>query len=209
MSGEDRGKGGLGVGLVLLGLIVAGLIGLAYFRRSAGPPPPVYGEVSGFTLTNQQGRPFSLEDLEGRIWVADLIFTRCPGPCLKMTRSMRELQDRLPSDLPVTLVTLTVDPEYDVPSILQKYAERFRATNHWEFLTGAKSVIYQVATNQFKVAVEDKGGEIVPAERFFHSTRLVVVDPRGHVRGFVDGSDAAAVDEAADLVKRVANEFSL
>src|SRR5215831_7435545 len=100
-------------------------------------PLPVYGPIADFTLTNQDGRVICLQDLRGHVWVADIIFTRCPGPCLKMTRHMQELQLALPTDTQTRLVTLTTDPDYDTPSILQTYGGRFGAQlPRWMFLTG-------------------------------------------------------------------------
>lgn len=78
---------------------------------------PVYGSVADFTLTNQDGAPVSLADLRGHVWVANVIFTRCPGPCLKMTRQMKELQQALAQDSQARLVSLTTDPDFDKPAV--------------------------------------------------------------------------------------------
>ena len=95
--------------------------------------------IADFTLTNQNGSAVSLADLRGQVWVADIIFTRCPGPCLKMTRQMKELQEALPPASQAKLVTLTTDADFDTPPVLKAYAERFGAdTNRWMFLTGPK-----------------------------------------------------------------------
>src|SRR6185369_17492193 len=130
------------VGLVLTGalLVLAGL--LAALNMRDGKPLPVYGQVSDFVLTNHDGKAFFLSDLQGKVWVADIIFTRCPGPCLKMTRQMRELQKALPASSQAKLVTLTTDPVFDTPAVLKAYAQRFGADfNRWLFLTGTKKQI--------------------------------------------------------------------
>src|SRR5512140_757113 len=75
-------------------LLVLAFIALQLAERRR-PPLPVYGLVSDFTLTNQLGRAMSLADFRGHAWVVDIIFTRCPGPCLKMTRQMVQLQQAL------------------------------------------------------------------------------------------------------------------
>src|SRR2546421_6448448 len=77
-------------------------------------------QLPEFTLTNQDGRAVSLADLRGQVWLADIIFTKCAGPCPKMTQRMSELQ----AVLPARLVTLTTDPEYDRPEVLKKFGER-------------------------------------------------------------------------------------
>ena len=102
-----------GLALVALTLLAAFLLVQLKFRSSAGQPLPVYGQIADFALTNQNGRAVSLADLRGRVWVADIIFTRCPGPCLKMTKQMQVLQNALPPDSPTKLVTLTTDADFD------------------------------------------------------------------------------------------------
>src|SRR5579871_2507117 len=89
---------------------------------------PVIGRISDFSLTNQNNATVTLSQLRGKVWVADIIFTRCPGPCSSMTHHLAELQTNLQTELPdapVKLVTLTSDPENDTPPVLKKYSERF------------------------------------------------------------------------------------
>src|SRR5215475_5844341 len=103
-------------GLVLLVTML--MVGLLLQIRSRASPRvalPVLGQVADFALTNQTGRAVSLADLRGHVWIGDIIFTRCPGPCLKMTRQMKELQAALPPASKAILVTLTTDPDFDTP----------------------------------------------------------------------------------------------
>lgn len=150
---------------------------------------PVIGPVADFALTNQDGQRVTLADLRGHVWVADIIFTRCGGPCPRMTRQMRELQDALPGSSDTKLVTLTTDPDYDTTTILRNYSEKFGAdSNRWLFLTGTKKQIGALAKESLKLAaVETK-----PAERqddndlFVHTTIFVVVDRQGRLRSPVE-----------------------
>src|SRR5215471_5343690 len=116
-----------GLLLVLATLVLAYLLAQLRVKAFLGGPLPVYGQVTDFTLTNQAGHAVSLADLRGHVWVADIIFTRCAGPCLKMSRLMKELQDVLPPSSNVRLVSLTTDPDYDTPPVLKAYAQRFGA----------------------------------------------------------------------------------
>jgi len=146
----------------------------------------VYGQVNDFTLTNQNGAVVSLADLRGHPWVADIIFTRCAGPCPRMTRQMKELQDALPPGNPTRLVTLTTDPDFDTPAVLCRYGERFGAdTNRWMFLTGTRREIGNLATASLKLSAVERKPEqqTSPADLFVHSTVFVVVDKRGRLRG--------------------------
>ena len=150
---------------------------------------PVYGQIADFALTNQNGSPVSLEDLRGHVWVADIIFSRCAGPCLKMTRQMEDLEKALPSRSHARLVTLTTDPDYDTPAILKTYAGRFGADfNRWMFLTGPKRQIANLAIDSLKLtAIEKKPEERqTPEDLFVHSTIFVIVDKQGRLRGIFE-----------------------
>jgi cytochrome oxidase Cu insertion factor (SCO1/SenC/PrrC family) len=176
----------IGLALVVLTLLLAFLLVQLKARFAPGQPLPVYGQIADFTLTNQNGRAVSLADLRGQVWVADIIFTRCPGPCLKMTKQMKVLQDGLPPDSQAKLVTLTTDADFDTPPVLKAYAERFAADpQRWMFLTGTKRGIANLAIDSLKLtAIEKKPEEREsPQDLFVHSTIFVIADKRGQLRG--------------------------
>ena len=174
---------GIGLLLIVLTLVLASL--LASVRSRVAAHLPVIGPVAGFALTNQANTPVSLEALRGKVWVADIIFTPCAGPCPRMTQQMKELQDALPRG-EARLVTLTTFPEYDTPEVLDKYARDHGAdTNRWMFLTGDKKEIGALAIDSLKLAAV----EVKPEQRtsandlFIHSTMFVVVDKQARLRG--------------------------
>jgi protein SCO1 len=176
------------IGLMLAAgtLLLAVLLTQIKSRIAVHQSLPVIGPIADFTLTNQIGRGVSLTDLRGRVWVADIIFTRCPGPCLKMTKQMKELQEGLPSASQAKLVTLTTDPNFDTPPVLRAYAERFQAdTNRWMFLTGTKQAIGKVAIESLKLTAIEKTPEEreSPRDLFVHSTIFVIADKQGRLRG--------------------------
>ncbi|MBI3882288.1 MAG: SCO family protein [Verrucomicrobia bacterium] len=173
--------------------LVAGVIVLAYVRErvAAGRtgPLPVIGAIPAFQLTNQLGAPVSLEQLRGQVWVADIIFTRCAGPCAKMTRQLAELQNALPAGAPVRFVSLTTDPDFDTPGVLKKYGARFGASDaRWSFLTGPKPELGRLAREGLKLAaIEKQAGERDnEADLFIHSTVFVVVDRQARLRAVVE-----------------------
>ena len=173
-------------GLALVGVTALAVLLLAALklRGAAAQALPVYGQIADFALTNQDGRAVSLADLRGHVWVADIIFTRCPGPCPMMTRQMKELQDALPPDSQAKLVTLTTDPDFDTPPVLKTYAERFGADpKRWMFLTGTKAEIAKLAIDSLKLtAIEKKPEEREsPEDLFVHSTIFVIADKQGAV----------------------------
>lgn len=184
---------GLALGLVL------GAFGYSRFGPArlspASRPLPVLGAVTGFALTNQLGQPVTNADLRGAPWLANIIFTRCPGPCLRMTTNLQALQKRLPRKSNLRIVSLTADPAFDTPAVLQRYAERFGAQpRRWQFLTGPQSSIYELATRQLLLSVAENPDptNAAPADLFIHSTKLVLVDDRGRLRAVYDGEDTNA-----------------
>jgi len=169
----------------LLGLAL--LISLLQINRSRHLQLlPVIGPVAGFSLTNQDGQLTTLSDFTNHVWVADIVFTRCAGPCPRMTGQMKLLQNFLPPDSTAKLVTLTTDPEYDSSAVLKKYGDRFGADfNRWTFLTGTKNEIAALASGSLKLgSVPVKPGErLSDVDLFIHTTIFVVVDKHARLRG--------------------------
>ncbi len=151
---------------------------------------PSYGSVPNFNLVNQNGHPFGSAQLNGKIWIADFIFTNCPGPCPMISTRMSELQKPL-EKTDVHLVSVSVDPERDTPEILRGYAEKLHAqSNRWDFLTGSRPAIFSLSRDGFKLGVSGDGDEAgVPV----HSTRIVLVDRHGTIRGYYDATAPDAV----------------
>jgi protein SCO1/2 len=151
-----------------------------------------YGAVPSFTLTNQNGQSFGSTDLANKIWIADFVFTSCPGPCPIISSRMSELQKPL-EKTDVHLVSFTVDPEKDTPEVLRNYADKLHAqAGRWDFLTGKKSTIYDLTQKGFKLAVAD-GSEDTGTP--IHSTRMVLVDRHGQIRGYYDSLAADGVTQ--------------
>ncbi len=140
-------------------------------------------------MTNQDGKVTSLADLRGHPWVADIIFTRCAGPCPEMTRQMKALQQALPPGSKTRLVTLTTDPDFDTPSVLKTYAERFGADlQRWMFLTGTKEPNRTPGGDSLKLSAvpTSPADRQSPQDLFVHSTIFVIVDQRARLRGIFE-----------------------
>ena len=172
--------------LILIPLLTAAFLfwlRQAQMERNSRRAIANYGTVPAFQLTNQNDQPFGTEQLNGKIWVVDFIFSTCPGPCPMISSRMSELQKPL-ENTDVRLVSVTVDPEKDTPEVLRGYAEKLGAQpGRWDFLTGPKAAIYDLSRSGFKLPVsEDSDTPGVPA----HSTRAVLVDRKGVIRGYYD-----------------------
>jgi protein SCO1/2 len=149
-----------------------------------------YGSVPGFQLTNQNGQPFGSAQLAGKIWIADFIYTTCPGPCPMISSRMSELQKPL-EKTDVHLVSFSVDPDKDTPEVLRGYAAKLQAEpGRWDFLTGAKSAVFKLSHDGFKLAVSDgSDAQGIPV----HSTRMVLIDRHAQIRGYYDATEPEAI----------------
>lgn len=182
---------GLLWGFLVFALLV--VVGAAARQILRGPePPPVLGEVPDFALINRDGQPVRRADLAGAPWIADFIFTRCGASCPMMSLRMARLERELPRDLGVRFVSISVDPEHDTPQVLQEYAESFGAPGRWLFLTGDRRAIYSLSKDGFKLAVDDTT-PVNEDEPILHSTRFVLVDGEGRIRGYYEAFDEEAL----------------
>jgi protein SCO1 len=138
--------------------------------------------IQDFTFTERSGRKVTKADLLGHPWLVSFIFTRCAGPCPKVSGRMADLQ-RLLAGTDVKLVTLTVDPDFDKPDVLNRYAQAFGAdANRWLYLTGDKDKTYRLINESFKMPVkETTGADREPGYEVLHSVNILRVNEKGVV----------------------------
>ena len=175
------------IGLALIGIGLA-FLAIAQIRSRTATPEISHGRVPDFSLTESSGRTVRLQDLNGKVWVADFIFTSCAGTCPAMTAQMRRLQDALPGD--IDLVSFSVDPRRDTPEVLARYAKQFHADpSRWMFLTGDHDTLYNLSINGFKLALDGMSG--TQEEPITHSSRFVLVDRAGQIHAYYSGTEEA------------------
>jgi protein SCO1 len=171
VTGGGRGPGSAGRNCIFVAL--AALLASSCARQ----PLPVLGSAPRFELTDQAGQPFDSASLVGHVWVADFMFTTCPGPCPMMSSNMSRLQSSTATTPEVKLVSFTVDPEHDTPAVLAEYGKHFKAEPaRWRFLTGDRARLNAVGLDGFHLNSVDGG--------LTHSTRFALVDKRGRIRGY-------------------------
>jgi protein SCO1 len=147
----------------------------------------IWHKVKNIQFTNQLGKKVSLYDLHGKIIVLDFFFTRCPGICPGLARSMKKLQDSfLKNDSIVQFISVSIDPLHDSVPQLRKFADRYNI-NHdtWWMVTGDKKEIYDFALNEIKANIADPGVDTA----FIHTENFFLLDSNKIVRGFYNGFD--------------------
>ena len=191
-------------GVILLLIVAGGVVGL--WRREAVASRqietlPTYGRVPEFLLVDQDGRAISLNELHGRIWVADFIFTRCAGQCPLMSSRMAELASVFQAQ-PVVWISFSVDPQWDTPEVLARYARAYGALpDRWRFVTGDHAAIERLCQEGFRLSVDADGGSA--QEPITHSARFVLVDQAGEIRGYYDAQDEAAMGRLQRDLRRL------
>lgn len=157
---------------------------------------PVWGTVPDFSMTDQSSRPFAKKDLQGRVWIADFIYTGCGTACPMLTQKMSQLQKNLRGGEDVRFVSFTVDPERDTPERLAEYSSRFGADpDRWRFLSGPIAVVQKTVTDGFKLSMAPAEG----SSDIFHSEKFVLVDRLGRIRGYYDADTEGLKRIAKDL----------
>ena len=178
------------------------LLLLALACRQTPELPKLY-PVPDAKLVDETGKAVSLASMKGSVTVYDFIFTSCTGTCPIMTNNMRAVTAKVPSGAPVRFVSISVDPARDTPQVLAAYAKRVRSDPRWTFLTGDRAAIVDLSVKGFKLAAGDPmpGGEAL-----LHSSRFIVADKEGVIRGYYDATDGTAVEDVALAVDVLLDE---
>ena len=178
--------------MLLVGAIFFGNIIRSVTATVPQPPKPLYG-LPDFTLIDQTGKGFGTEQLRGKIWIANFIFTSCPTMCPELTTKMQRVKHRVRGmGDAVHLVSFSVDPERDTPEVLARYAVRYGASpTKWSFLTGDLSLVEGAVVSGFKMTMDR--GEDTNVFDITHGQRFVLVDPDMKIRGFYE-TDKAGLD---------------
>jgi protein SCO1/2 len=173
-------------------------------RKSPAVPTltPIGGDVPDFTLLDHHGREVSLSGFRGQVVAVSFIYTRCPLPdyCPRTIGSLRAVHDRFRdrAGTGLTLLTVTFDPKYDTPSVLETFArQRGVDVSGWHFLTGAMEDVARVCS-RFGVDYWPEEGLIT------HSQVIAVIDRRGRLAAIVEGR-AFTARQLGDLIETVMN----
>src|SRR6185295_798561 len=146
--------------------------------------------VPDFSLIERSGARITLADLHGKIWIADFIYTQCTDTCSWQTADIATLQERWTNENDLRLVSISLDPEHDTPSILTRFAAQFHANGQrWLFLTGNIKQIDRLVEDGFALPASAVAGRPGAAPTIIHSPRFVLIDRDGLIRGSYDSRD--------------------
>jgi len=189
-------------GLVIVAAVGAALIVLVKRNYEAGQLLREFGEqieqgkqldpkrsLEPFSLINQNGDPVTLDDMKGKVWLANFIFTECPGQCILLANQFKDFQEKVKDKEYLRLVSVSVDPETDTPEKLTAYGNHYQASDQWIFLTGERDKVYDLIQKGFALSAAPNPDPVAVAqgEIIAHTTKVALVDPNGIVRKYYDG----------------------
>ena len=155
---------------------------ISFFFKDSQPVKelPEIGNIPQFEFTNSDGNIVTLDNLKGKVWVADFIFTTCTMACPMMTGNMNIVHKKFKKNDNVRLVSISVYPEYDTPEVLKNYASQYDAdTEKWLFLTGKEDAVKDIIRDGFKIGDYE--------DIIFHSEKFALVDKKGIIRAYYNG----------------------
>ncbi|MFJ9500031.1 SCO family protein [Brevibacillus centrosporus] len=166
---------------VLAGVLILAIVGVFGYNYMTKEQIPVMKALNDFSLDNINGSTYTFSEGKGKVRLVEFMFTNCPDICPATTYNMSKLQDQLKEKGlfgdKVEFVSITFDPDFDTPEVLQAYAEKFKADQTgWKFLRGDAQAIEKV-TKDFGIAVMKQ-----PDGSFAHTARMFLVDEDGNMR---------------------------
>ncbi|MEX2281833.1 MAG: SCO family protein [Gemmatimonadota bacterium] len=209
---------------LLSAAIAVPVLGVVIFftARPQNEPLPVFWNTPEFTLLDQDSTSFSSTEMAGKVWLASFVYTNCPDVCPLVTQRMAALRDSIAGSSKlrdqVRLLSITVDPLRDTPSVLRQYAQNFRASKpSWLFLTGPINQVIPLINEEFHLStihpqVHDAHehthahDSIASDYMVSHSDRIVLIDSQRRVRGTYVSSDQQAFRQLWIDLRKLINE---
>jgi protein SCO1/2 len=161
--------------------------------------------IADFSFLNQDSILISQKAIEGKIHIANFIFTSCGSICPKMTTNLKIVNDSLKNHSDIVLLSYSVTPWIDTPPVLKNYKAKNEITNpNWHFLTGSKKDIYSLARKSY-FAEEDFGFSKDSTE-FLHTEHFILVDKTKRIRGIYNGTLELEMQQMLDDIKTFEKE---
>lgn len=201
--------------LIVLGIL---LVVMLYIQKQRSQEPirtlPYYGPpdladktkhtIPSFTLINQYNEQVTNEYVKGKLYVVDYFFVTCKSICPIMAKQLERVYREFKDDNDVLILSHTVNPEEDSVPVLKKYAEDHGVRDRkWLFLTGDKKHLYELARKGYLITVEEGDGG---PDDFIHTQNFALIDRKGHIRGYYDGTDSVEVSRLIIDIKVLKQE---
>lgn len=193
----------------LAAIAALSLVGCSESTNSSSVRMGEFKKIEDFNFTSQDGTSVTPEDLKGKIWVANFIFTSCTAECLILSARFAELQRLFRDNDQVAFVSFSVDPQTDTPERLDFFSKRWHAdSERWHFLTGAPDEMDSIIKGSFLLPITRKPEELkkLYTENLIHTSKFAIVDQTGVVRAYVDGLPEESVSSISRIIVQLLQE---
>lgn len=161
--------------------------------------------ITNFELLNQDSSIITSSVFDNKIHVANFIFTSCGSICPIMTTNFKIVGDAFKYDTSVLMLSYSVTPWIDQPSVLKRYIKKNNITNsNWQFITGNRAVIYNLARQAY--FAEENIGFTKDSTEFLHTEHVILVDKTKRIRGIYNGTLALEMQHLAEDIRTLQQE---
>lgn len=165
----------------------------------------IYHTIPDFQFINQNGDTITAQNFKDKIYVVDFFFTTCPTICPVMKKQMRKVYEKIKGQNDVAILSHTIDPEHDTPSVLKEYATDLGVKDtQWMFVTGNREKIYEIGEKKYLVVA---GADSTAPGGYIHSGAFVLIDKEKRVRGMYNGTDDEATKRLIGDIARLQEEY--
>jgi len=197
----------IGYGVFFIALIALFYLFVFWGTDNWKSKSPTISYVKPFTFITEDGRDFTLQDMQGKVCVVNYFFTTCKGICPRMNSNMHKIYDEFKNYRDFMIISHTCDPERDSAPRLKHYADSLKVdTRKWVFLTGRKDSLYQQARVSYLLD-DPKNSVLNIDDQFLHTQFFALIDKNGNVRGQIyDGLKEEDLDQLKANIKSLLKE---
>jgi protein SCO1 len=166
----------------------------------------LYHTIPDFKFVSQDNDTITAANFKDKIYVADFFFTTCPTICPVMKKQMLKVYEQIKGQNDVAILSHTIDPQYDTPTVLKQYADDLGVTGkQWLFVTGDREKIYEIGEKHYLVVA---GADSTAPGGYIHSGAFILVDKQKHIRGTYNGTDDKATQRLLNDIKKLQTEYA-
>ncbi len=162
-------------------------------------------QIDSFSFLNQDSIIVTQSIFKNKIHVANFIFTTCGSICPIMTSNFKMVSDSFKNNNNVVMLSYSVTPWIDKPSVLKKYINKNGINNlNWHFLTGDRTSIYKLARQSY--FAEENIGFSKDSSQFLHTEHVILVDRTNRIRGVYNGTLSLEMQHLIEDIRSLENE---
>lgn len=161
----------------------------------------IYYQVPDFDVTDQDGKKLNSKELSNGIVIANFFFANCKDVCPTMNRRLAGVYDKYKEFSEVQFLSITVDPDNDSVSVLNKYASKYKANSKiWHFVRAEKEELFKIGQGfLLPINVEEKTID--------HSQQFILLDKSKRIRGSYDSFSDVEIKRLEEDIKVLLYEY--